>query len=414
MENMNSLDVIGMGLGRKDITQNHMKMIKRCDVLVGGRRHLEMFDLPDVQKIPIQSSIDRIVNIIKEKIDNNRIVVLASGDPLFHGIGSTLIHHFDKKQIRIHSNISSVSAAFAAIKEPWHNAKIVSLHGKLKNAFQFSSIGDVDKIAFLTDPENDPGYIASQLKKHRFYNFKLCVLENLGDKSKEKITWFHNFEPVFRQNFSQPNIVILKKTGCRTEEKSFETHIGMEDSEFQHSKGLITKSEVRTITLSKLQLSKSNHVLWDIGSGSGSLGIEAALQLQDGSVYAIEKNINRISDIKDNIKKFNCHNLTVLNSEFPDNIDEIKQTPDRIFIGGGGKELKEIIRVCCEKLEPSGVLVVNTVLIQNFQTALEILKNYDFKPRAVQIQISRLKEMPFGERFESLNPVWIISGRKPG
>jgi precorrin-6B C5,15-methyltransferase / cobalt-precorrin-6B C5,C15-methyltransferase len=417
---MNTFDIIGMGQNKNDLTQTHLDIIKRCDVMIAGRRHLDMFDLPEIQKIPITSSIKNIIDTIKEKIKINKIVVLASGDPLLHGIGSTLIRHFDKKQINIHSNISSVSAAFAAIKEPWHNTRIISLHGKqTRQSFCFSELVKENKVAFLTDPQNNPQYIAAQLQKLNQINFKFCVLENLGDKKKEKISWFENYESIAAQKFSQPNIVILKKIVKEKNDFSHEkihqdTYIGMIDSEFRHSKGLITKSEVRCISLSKLKLIKKNHLLWDIGSGSGSLGIEAALQLQNGKVYAIEKKIDRISDIAYNIKKFNCSNIKVVNKNFPDGVDEIKNTPDRIFIGGGGKNLKEIIKTCCEKIAPSGVIVINSVVVQNFQTALNLLKELNFNPEVVQVQISRLKAMPFGDRLEALNPVWIISGTKPG
>lgn len=409
---MNPIQIIGIGQSKKDLTQKHMELINDCDLLIGGKRHLSMFDLPGVQKLPITGHINTIVETIKEKTDHSKIVVLASGDPLFYGIGSTLIQHFNKEKLSIHSNISSVSAAFAAIKEPWHDAKIISLHGRQQGNVSLSQLSGETKIAFLTDPKMTPAVIAAGLIKEGMYNFKFCVLENLGDDSKEKIQWFDNLEQVSGQHFSQPNIVILLKQGKKTRTFSHETHIGMPDSLFRHSKGLITKSEIRSITLSKLKLIKKDHVVWDIGSGSGSIGIEASLQVPWGHVYAIEKHPGRIGDIIHNIKNFNCSNVKVLNTVFPEGIEDLKQ-PDRIFIGGGGQHLGKIIKTACEKITPFGIIVVNTVVIQSLETALRVLKEYQFDPQTVQIQVSRSREMPFGERFEALNPVWIISGSKP-
>ncbi|WP_299977881.1 precorrin-6y C5,15-methyltransferase (decarboxylating) subunit CbiE [Desulfobacula sp.] len=409
---MNSIDVIGIGQGKEDLTQKHLGLIKDCDVLVGGERHLEMFNYPKKEMIPIKGHINSIVEAIKEKMSRYKIVVLASGDPLFYGIGSTLAQYFDKKQLNIYSNISSVSAAFAAIKEPWHDAKIISLHGKQKKSFSFSRLVDENKIAFLTDPEMDPHFIAAELIKESLYDFKFCVLEKLGDRDREKITWFENLDLIAKQTFSQPNIVILQKKLKKKSSFPHETYIGMEDSLFKHSKGLITKSEIRSITLSKLKLIEKDHVFWDIGSGSGSIGIEASLQIPLGHVYAIEKHPGRISDIVHNIKNFNCSNMKVLNAAFPEGIEELK-TPDRIFIGGGGENLGQIIKVSCDKLAPFGIIVINTVLLQNLETALRLLKEYKFDPHIVQIQVSRSKGMPFGDRLEALNPVWIISGLKP-
>jgi len=409
---MNQINIIGIGQGEKDLTQKHLELIRECDVLVGGKRHLAMFDFPDIQKIPIKGHINTIVDAIKEKMTRNKIVVLASGDPLFYGIGSTLTQHIDKQYLSIHSNISSIAAAFSAIKEPWHDAKIISLHGKQQKGFSFSRLSYENKIAFLTDPKMDPKFIATGLIKEGLYNFKFCVLEKLGDREEEKITWFENLDLVKEQTFSQPNIVILLNRLKNIYNFSHETHIGMADSLFKHSKGLITKSEIRSITLSKLKFIKKDHVFWDIGSGSGSIGIEASLQIPWGHVYAIEKHPGRIGDIIHNIKNFNCSNVKVLNTAFPEGIEELK-TPDRIFIGGGGEHLGQIIKASCDRLAVFGIIVINTVLVQNLEIALKLLKKYNFDPQMVQIQVSRSKGMPFGERFEALNPVWIISGSKP-
>ena len=409
---MNPIDIIGIGQGKEDLTQKHLELIKECDVLVGGKRHLSMFGYLDIQKIPITGHINSIIELIKEKMSLYKIVVLASGDPLFYGIGSTLTQHFEKKHLNIHSNISSVSAAFAAIKEPWHDAKIISLHEKKKNTFSFSRLVYENKIAFLTAPGMGPQFIAAGLIQENMYDFKICVLEKLGDKNERKITWFDNIDLIKEQTFSQPNIVILQKQGKEKSTFLNETHIGMEDFLFKHSKGLITKSEIRSITLSKLKLIKKDHILWDIGSGSGSVGIEASFQIPWGHVYAIEKHPGRISDIIHNIKNFNRSNIKVLNTAFPEGIEELK-TPDRIFIGGGGKSLGQIIKASCDKLAVFGIIVINTVLLQNLEIALRLLKEYKFDPHIVQIQVSRSKGMPFGDRLEALNPVWIISGSKP-
>ncbi len=409
---MYPIDVIGIGLGMNDLTPKHLDLIRECDVLVGGERHLGLFDDLGKQKIVIKGHIARVVDSIKEKMDHHKIVVLASGDPLFYGIGSTLIQYFDKPQLNIHSNISSVSAAFAAIKEPWHDASIISLHGKKEaETISFSRLSNENKIAFLTSPEMNPGYISEMLIKEGIYDFRLCVLENLGLQDKEIISWFDNIDLVRQQTFQEPNIVILLKRHLQKNPVSRETHIGMEDSLFKHSKGLITKSEIRCITLSKLKLIKKDHVLWDIGSGSGSVGIEASFLIPWGLVYTIEKHPGRISDIVQNIKNFNCSNVKVVNAEFPAGIEELR-TPDRIFIGGGGENMAQIVEACCEKLAPYGTIVVNTVLLQTIGTAMESLEKHKLKTEVVQIQVSRSKIMPYGDRLEAINPVWIISGSK--
>ena len=132
---MYPIDIIGIGQGKDDLTRTHLDLIQNCDVLVGGVRHLAMVDGFDKIKIPVKGSIQFIVDTLKELRHHKKIVVLASGDPLFYGIGTSLIRGLDKDSVQVHSNISSVAAAFAAIKEPWHDARIISLHGKKKNSF---------------------------------------------------------------------------------------------------------------------------------------------------------------------------------------------------------------------------------------------------------------------------------------
>src|SRR3989339_1573660 len=216
MHDMNAIDIIGIGLGREDLTQKHLDLIQDCDVLVGGDRHLKWFDDLGKQTIPIKGPIVKVVETIRKKMSRSKIVVLASGDPLFYGIGSTLIQYFDKAQLNIHSNISSVSAAFAAIKEPWHDAVVISLHGKKESeTLFFSSLFNENKIAFLTSPEMNPGIIAEKCIKEGIYDFRACVLENLGAGDQEKMSWFDNMDLVRQQTFQDPNIVILLKRGLQ-------------------------------------------------------------------------------------------------------------------------------------------------------------------------------------------------------
>jgi len=409
---MYPIEIIGMGQGVDDLTQKHLKLINKCDVLVGGKRHLSMFVDQNKEMIKITGHLKPMIDQIKLEAQHKKIVVLASGDPLYHGIGSTLLRYFEKDDINIHTNITSFSAAFAAIKEPWNDAKLISFHGKQHKNFSFSMISKESKVAFLTDLKNNPQFIAKGLIDQGLFNFKFCVLENIGHPEEEIITWCDSLSKVNEKTFSQPNIVILIHQINDRANISHETYLGMNDSLFKHSKGLITKSEIRSISLSKLKLMKKDHLLWDIGSGSGSVGIEASFQIPWGQVIAIEKQSNRISDIIINIKNFNCSNIKVVNATFPEGIEELK-TPDRIFIGGGGKELKQIIDLSCERLSPYGIVVINTVLLQNLDIALAVLKKHLFNPEVIQVQVSRSKKMPYGDRFEALNPVWIISGSKP-
>ncbi|HCY87082.1 MAG TPA: bifunctional cobalt-precorrin-7 (C(5))-methyltransferase/cobalt-precorrin-6B (C(15))-methyltransferase [Desulfobacteraceae bacterium] len=409
---MSVVHVIGIGQSRTDLTEHHLSLIYDCDLLVGGERQLNMFPDFTGNTLAIKGKLDPILDQISSDMRSNKIVVLASGDPLFYGIGTTLSKRISATDLKIHPNVTSVGAAFAAICQPWHDAKIISLHGHTEPLFSFQSLIDESKVAFLTGPDKDPAFIAHQLIQCELDGFKVCVLEHLGDSDKERITWFTDYKKVAQTDFSHPNIVILLKSNPHPPLVPHETFMGMPDTYFRHSRGLITKSEVRSISLSRLRLSRRDHVLWDIGSGSGSVGIEASLQIPWGSVFAVEKNQERIPTIIHNIKNFNRSNIKVSHLNFPTGHDTLK-TPDRVFIGGGGKDLSQIIACCCDRLVEEGIIVVNTVILESMHTAMSVLSERGFTPDVVQVQVSRGSQMPYGTRMNALNPVWIVSGTKP-
>jgi len=409
---MNSVHIIGIGQGKMDLTSHHLELIQDSDILVGGKRHLAMFPDHCGETFPVGSDIPAVINMIKAEMDTKKIVVLASGDPLFYGIGATLGKEIPAGHLTIHPNVTSVGAAFAAICQPWHDAKVISFHSSSDHGFMFSSLALENKIAFLTGPKKDPAYIANKLIENELDGFRVCVLENLGDSDLEKITWFTDYRQVKDQTFAHPNLVILIRFHPEKKIVSHETYTGMPDAFFRHTKGLITKSEVRSISLSKLRLTRKDHVLWDIGSGSGSVGIEAAMQAPWGQVYAVEKNRDRLPDIIHNIKIFHQSNVKVVNLNFPSGHEGLK-TPDRVFIGGGGRDLNRIIECCCKRIKKGGTIVINTVVMESMEAAVKTLKDKGFSPQMIQVQISRSKPMPYGTRLNALNPVWIISGSKP-
>ena len=402
---MKPVAIIGIGMTLEDLTARHLEMINQADILVGGKRLLNLFEESRARKKIIGKDIDGIVNFVKQEMKTKRVVVLASGDPMYFGIGRRLIDTIGARHTTVYPNISSVAAAFALIKEPWDDARVISLHGRKNYNRLLRALEEEHKIAVFTDPKNNPAWLASHLLENQFFNYKMCVLENLGDSS-EKFGWYTLSEAAGLK-FADPNMVILKRSPGGVKEK-MPLFPGAPDSWYDHQKGLITKSEIRVISLSKLRLS-TEHILWDLGAGSGSVSVEAALTIKKGNIFAVEKNPERVAQITNNRKKFGIRNLKVIQAELPDGLGELPQ-PDRVFIGGGGRQLKSIISAAAQYLKPVGMIVVNTVLIPNVETARAALENLDFNTEVIQVQINRSRPMPWADRLEALNPVWIISG----
>jgi precorrin-6Y C5,15-methyltransferase (decarboxylating) len=397
--------IIGMGMTPQDLTDEHLQIIKKAEILIGGKRLLGYFEHCSAQKKIIDKNITDLIEFIKDRAVSQSIVVLASGDPLFFGIGARLVTALGGENIVIYPNISSVAAAFARIKEPWGNARVVSLHGRNNESVLFSALEKENVVAVLTDRKNSPARLSQLLIEKEFVNFKICVLESLGT-TEERFNWYR-LDRAAEMEFAEPNLVVLKRSS-KDPIRIKALHLGMPESYYHHQQGLITKSEIRAITLSKLRLLK-DHVLWDLGAGSGSISIEASLLVPLGKVIAIEKKPERVQQIEINKSRFGTQNLEIVQAVLPEGLEGLSR-PDRIFIGGGGRDLEDIINAAAAYLKSNGLIVVNTVLMQNLQTAVEALKTLDFKTSEIQVQVSRSREMPWGDRFEAQNPVWIISG----
>lgn len=402
--NFRKVIVIGMGLSPDDLTPKHLEMIRRADILVAGRRHLAAFrDHPGIQK-EIGRNIPELIDFIDQHFTTHQVVVLASGDPLLHGIGARIIASIGSDQVEIFPNVSSVAAAFARIREPWQDARIVSLHGKAAETSLLQTISTSRRVAVLTDPVRNPAWIGKLLCQHRRMDVQICVLEQLGTPA-ERLSW-HGPGDIVDQTFSEPNIVVLKREAPPDALSAL--HLGMPDDAYNHERGLITKAEIRAVSLAKLRL-LPHHVLWDLGAGSGSISIEASLLVPHGRIVSIEKNPERIRNIEENRLRHSVANMDIRQATLPGGLDELP-APDRIFIGGGGRNLEAIIRTAAGYLPPDGVMVLNTVLFDNLTTSLSVLKELGFLTETVQIQINRSREMPWSERFEALSPVWIITG----
>ncbi len=431
---MHKIHVIGLGLSREDLTPKHLKLIESADLLVGGRRHLDYFSQNDVRKLAITRDIASMIREIKACMSTDKVVVLASGDPLFYGIGTTLVKALGRDRLVIHPNVSSPAAAFAAICEPWEDARLISFHGRVPEDFN-RMVQCEHKIAVLTDGTHTPGWIAKYLISHGRNDFSAHVFECMGS-DEEKIHCFDSVAQLLDDAFAMPNIMLLKRkilpqAGGDLHETSpargtvgagqgrdvpcgtsvAPIYPGMPDDRFYHEKGLITKAEVRSVVVSKLKLDADFYTFWDLGAGSGSVSIEVSRFLQQGQLFAVEKNGNRIPLIERNVEKFGVSNLTVCHGDLPEAMVDLP-APDRIFVGGGGKNIAQIIELAGKRLSPHGIMVVNTVLIQTMYVAVETLKMLGFKTQFIQLQVAASRPMPFGERLEALNPVWIITGEK--
>ena len=191
---------------------------------------------------------------------------------------------------------------------------------------------------------------------------------------------------------------------------------GLPDDAFEQRrplKGQITKREVRAVSLYSLGL-KPDGIVWDIGSGTGSVSVEASFIAQRGQVYAVERDADSIGLLQRNVDKYGCQNVQVIAGEAPSALGELPD-PDSVFIGGSGGHLSEILNTVVQRLKPQGHLVVNLAVLERTHEVYHSLRELGWAVEMVMVNAARGKEMPDNSvRFESLNPVFIVTASREG
>lgn len=189
-------------------------------------------------------------------------------------------------------------------------------------------------------------------------------------------------------------------------------YCGIEDSEFIRGKVPMTKQEVRILTLIKARISPAD-VIYDIGAGTGSISIEAARIANEGKVFAIERNPEGISLIRENLKKFQVDNVEVVSGEAPGALAGLPDC-DAVIIGGSGRSLDGILDVVHERLKVGGRAVLNCITIQTIASCLEYLRSHstDFDYEAIQVQVNRLKAVGPYDMADAINPIYIVTAIK--
>ena len=395
--------LVGAGIaGWEGFGAKALEVINKADVLIGHQRHLDIF--PDF-KGEKQTIGDLSIMLDFLKKTEKSVVVLGSGDPNFFGVGRFLLRNLSKERIEIFPNVTSIQYAFARIKEPWDDAIFISVHGRgLKGAID--RIIAAEKGAILTDETNSPAAIARELIARGAEGYDAWLCEDLG-MAGEKFTRT-DVKGLVEIPASALNILILIKTW----EPSLTQYplMGIDDDEFATAKKLITKQEVRAVTLGKLQL-QDDLVMWDIGAGSGSVSIEASNLLPNGRIFALEKNPQYLVFIRDNLKKFVARNVMLIETYAPEGLDDLPD-PDRIFIGGSGGMLDEIIDAVARRLKPDGRIVLNAVTLDTLTKAVEFLEDHGYTVEVTCVNIAKTRGLTEYKMFEAHNPVYIVAAWK--
>lgn len=414
--------------GVSSLSERALAALRQADVVLGASRTLALLRAelqPRCRSLDWGSQLSQLPAWIREaQSAGQRCVVLATGDPLCHGIAAYLASRLCLEALEIVPNCSTIQLACARIGLPWQDLRIVSIHHKdagewvpgappshglygLRQALALH-----DRVAVLTSPANSPDRIARLLLAEGLDDcLQLAVAERLC-RLDEKVWTGLSAQQLSAMRFDGPNVVLL----WRALPRPSEARMGWADHQYhqrQPEKGLITKLEARAVALARMGLS-ADSVVWDIGAGSGSVGLEASRMAERGHVWAIEKNEADHQIAWRNAREQQRHNYTLRHGKAPDGLDAWPD-PDAVFVGGSGGELASLIDLLLARLRPGGRLVMNFVTLENLGTAMAALRplEEDWAWDVVQLQASRSKPILDLHRMAAENPVWLVCVRKP-
>lgn len=402
---MKTIYVIGAGIeGQEGFSRRALELVAQAELLIGGPRQLALFPDFSGKTMATADNLAPVVECLGQC--TGPAVVLASGDPLFFGIGRYLLRNLPEADLEFVPNVSSVQYAFAKIREPWDDAVFVSTQGRgLKGAVD--QVVAHDKVALLTDKVNTPKVIAKELIERGRDGYTAYLCENLGT-AEESIT-HTELKGLLKLPAAALNVLILIKE-YEAGGDGIGPCMGIPDEDFATVKKLITHEEVRAVSLAKLRL-RQDMTLWDVGAGSGSVSIEADHLMPNGRVFAIERNPQCLTFFKENLNKFNSRNITLVAGDAPACLDDLPD-PDRVFIGGSGGHLWKILDAADGRLPIGGRVVLNAVTLDTLNAATEFFENAGYELEVTTVNISRTRPLTDYKMFEAYNPVFVLAAVK--
>ena len=429
LQDPNPCRVIGvLDDGAASLNASALAYLRNADVVIGGTRTLALL-ARELKPGAVRHDLTGQLKVVPEwvraaRADHLACVVLATGDPLCHGIAPYLAQHLCVQALDILPNLSTLQLACARIGLAWQDARIVSVHAKDAGEWTRGSLPSHGlyalaqavrahgRLLVLTSPDNSPDRIARLLLAEGLgEDFHMAVAENLLQPEERVLAELRPADAA-GMRFAALNVVLLWRTAAAPRPVRF----GLADAEFvqrQPEKGLITKQEVRAVSLARLQL-RADSVLWDIGAGSGSVGLEAARICQQGHVYAIEKNEADFAIAGQNHAAFGLSNYSLFHGKAPEGLDAWAD-PDAVFVGGSGGELAGLIAMIVARLRPGGHLVMNFVTLENLATATATLEEIaGVQWDVLQLQAARSKPILHMHRMAAENPVWIVCAHREG
>lgn len=412
---MRKVTIIGAGPGNPDLlSRAALDAIDIADVVIGAHRALAGIDVPpDVVRCELVKTAD-IVAALTDAASWQRAVVVMTGDVgLFSG-ARRLVEALSgdaRVDVRIIPGISSASYLAARLARPWQDWRFASAHGVACDI-----VADAERageLFLVTSGGEDPSRLSGELVQAGFGDARVTVAERLSYPD-ERITCATASE-IAGQTFDDLNVMLIEFTGGAGSPANSRwpyASSGIPDELFIRGDVPMTKQEVRAVALAKLRLTATDTV-WDVGAGTGSVSIEAALIARAGSVWAVERNATGVRLIRENADAFGCGNVHAVPGVAPEALAKLS-VPDAVFVGGSAGELPSIVEAALEK-NSQVRLCVPCVTVETLTEACALLSGSRFKGfEACQVSAARAEAVGSHHLMKAQNPVFLVSARGAG
>ena len=417
------IDVIGTDAGAPASLPAPQQTLLRAAAVIAAPQRLQAALqnwLGDAKPELLSSDDPRaLVDSMQSRAADQAVVVLASGDPLWFGLGRILCDRIGAERLRFHPAPTSLQLAFSRIGRPWQDADWVSLHGRDPEILASTLQKRPAALAVLTDPnQGGAGTVQQMLRSSGLEaSTDLWLCENLGHPDERvQLIAPHAALPTDLQPLLIALLIAREPAAPDPQQLPL---FGLDDGLYlQHSDhpGLMTKREVRIQLLAELALPPQG-VLWDLGAGTGSVGLEAlrlrpglqllAVERRAGGAQLIQRNAQRLGVSPAAVLEADA--TTVLNGGLPSQLSQ----PDRVLLGGGGAQRERLLQEVLTRLRCGGVVVIPLASIEALASVRPLLENAGLAVRVQQLQAWRGQPLGDGTRLAPMNPTLIVTGTKP-
>lgn len=350
------LSIIGIDLSGWDgLSPAAKALVEQADLLVGGQRHLEMAPTSQAKRLPWASPLLKTVDAIAVAQGQN-VVVLATGDPLDYGIGTTLLRRFPAEEVRIIPAVGAFALAAARMGWPRQSVQCVTLHGR-PLARLVRCLQDGARVLALSHDGATPAKAAELLTDAGWGESRLTALTDMGGATEQRVS-------AKAGDWRQADVGALNTLAidcvAGPDARQLSRAPGLPDDVFLHD-GKLTKRVVRAATLAKLTPTPGQ-LLWDVGAGSGAIAIEWLRAAEGAAAIAIEPDAARAARAEENARALGVPEMRLLAERAPACFDGLS-APDAVFIGGGLSEAG-LLDAAWQALKPGGRIVANAVTLE--------------------------------------------------